>query len=174
MKQLLALILISLAAGCSILPSTKHDSAATKAADNIASQQAITVEKIVDISPAIPATNGLPMAYHAAVKVQANSGQNAASALAATGASSITIPLGVKLGLLAAGVLACIIVFGILRRKFVALDQGIRFADESIASRIRAARERASATRDESDMARANAEVAELESLRGRLLAKVK
>jgi hypothetical protein len=46
-----ALAVLLLSIGCSLLPSQKHDAAATKAVDSIASQQSISIEKTVDISP---------------------------------------------------------------------------------------------------------------------------
>lgn len=210
MKTILPILLLC---GCSMMPATKHESAATKAADSIANQQSMTVEKTVELqaptltafvpqpgtepqqikmaSPSAileaPVQSVMPSSYissgqgyRSSVKVTSASGQTAGSNTAADSAFSITLPLGVKLILLALGIILFIVAIWLAKRSSPAVaaavsagERGIagavKAADQVISTQIQTLRSRAMKATDPSEIAIHATDIARLEGDRGRL-----
>jgi hypothetical protein len=191
-KHLTLISLCLLLAGCStMLPSKRTENASVKTADSIATQQTLTVEKIIESTEVpvsisgssnavvriLPAGPGLsedsPPAYKSTLRVTSGAVQSGGSSENATSRFSISLPTGVKLILLAIGILL-LVVAGVIAKRAIAntaAGQAIGLADAFLANRIRALRERVMHSTDAEELARVNAEIAGLESDRGRLLA---
>lgn len=189
-------IVLSLIAGCSILPTKRSEESAVKTTDRLSSEQNLTVRRVIEgekraephpmpnvtvsgasnqveiaINPSPSGTNSHPFAE--TLEIGSSLGQTAASAEAATGRASVSIPLGVSLGLAAVGLTA--LVFAVryaitsARKSSAAVDATLKAVDSEIAARIRGRRTTVASTTDPAEMAWLNSEIADEESLRGRL-----
>lgn len=81
----------------------------------------------------------------------------------------ISIPLGVSIALLGIGVLIALFAFNRVRKSSLAVNAAYQTFDGVLASQIRAVRERAILATDSSTISMLNAQIADLESQRGRL-----
>jgi hypothetical protein len=83
--------------------------------------------------------------------------------------TNISIPAGVKLGLLAAGILAMLFALNRVRNASAAASAAFSAADGAMAQQIRRMRERAVVATDAATINALQAQIAELEAERGRL-----
>lgn len=190
--------LLMICCSCSVLPTKRSEESAVKTTDRLSSEQNLTVRRVIegekrqepqplpnltvsgssnkiDIAlvkaPEANQTNRPP--FREVLEISSALGQTAASAEAATGKASVSLPLGVSLGLAALGLGA--LVFSIryaitaARRSSAAVDSAVEAIDSEIASRIRNRRSTVASTTDPTEMAWLNSEIAEEEALRGRL-----
>lgn len=110
--------------------------------------------------------------YREATEYESNSGAGATSEKAASDYQKWSIPLGWNLCLLGIGIFVIVAAVNKLRATSAAFNQFYQAADGQVASWIQSARERAQSTKDPEEMARLNAEIAEMEAARGKLLMK--
>jgi hypothetical protein len=82
---------------------------------------------------------------------------------------SVSIPLGVNLILLAAGILAVIFAINRARNSSLAVNALYQTFDSALAGQIRSVRERAILSTDNQTISMLNAQIADLEAQRGRL-----
>lgn len=125
--------------------------------------------RTVQAAPISSAADAVP--YFRETEASAGAGVNASSNSDAHTEQATSIPLGVKLTLIGIGLAAIVgaLVFAWKHIRTTALGQGIAAADSILANRIRAARARATTSRDAEEIAKAMAEVADLEAERGRI-----
>lgn len=153
---------LSMGGGCSLLPTERKESAGVKSAEAISTQQSLTVER----TAAAVAQGGAPF------RIEAHSQQEATQREALTARSITSIPMGVKLGLLAAGLLAVVFVVGIIRKYSMTANVAYEFADQKFAGAITLLKNKATLSDDHKEIAEANGQIAEFERLRGQLVAK--
>lgn len=112
---------------------------------------------------------GVP--YRQTVRLGATNSQRLASAEAASGASSVKVPLWVNL--LGFGVALVVVLWALKawRRSSAAAAAAMSAGDQALAGLVRKVREKATAETDPVKLAELNASLAELEGTRGRLVA---
>jgi hypothetical protein len=178
--------------GCSLIPTEKQQSQSVHSTEAISASHDRTIERALEVVPEYGlkvSSNGqidsrnlrsdsqnvaiVPLApsVRETLRVQESSGQNAGSHDFAKGTSASTIPFGVKLIL--AGVGIFIVVAALLYAwksvKTTAVGQGISLGDAILSNQISKLRSRASVATDPAIAAQHLADVADLESQRGKL-----
>lgn len=164
--SVLLLLCVQFLAGCGLLPSEHQKSESVRATEALSSEQGMTVRRIFEMSPALTNSGRV----HEQVEITTSSATDAGSKSNLSGSSSVTIPLGVKLGLAGLGLLVLVVAvrYAWTHLKGTAVGQGIALADDWLARRIRDARSKAQTTTDQGELLKLNAEIAELEAERGR------
>lgn len=170
------------ACGCSLLPTERQRSEAVKATEAIATTSERTTERTLEITPAsafevyataasnAPAVAQLPLVREQ-TRVTTRTDTGAGSRNSANGSTSVSIPMGVKIGLLGIGIL---ILGGALAWawryvKSTAFGQGASLVHDLAARQIRKLRDRAALSTDPTEQARLQVDIAELEAERGKL-----
>jgi predicted extracellular nuclease len=173
-------LVLFLFAGCGLIPSERQKSESTSAAEKLGASHDLTVDRIFSTGPSEQAfryfsSNGvssqaLPPVYEQ-THVESKSSQNAGSKDAASGESSVSIPFGVKIGLVGVGLIVCVvgIKFLVSAAKNTAAGQAVSVFDGMLSNYLQSWRTHAQTTTDPHEMAEANAEIAELEAMRGKL-----
>ena len=176
LKIILFLSLFSFNA-CSLLPSEREQSQSLKATEALLAQHDLTIKRATEREQGIVVTRDgqvVAVPIRETLEISSKSSTDAGTKTNANGTFSQTIPLGVKLTLIGIGIIA--IVFGLSfawkRLKVTAIGQGISLADDVLAGQIRKIRNRAQTSTDPSEIARLNADIADLESERGRTIAR--
>jgi DMSO reductase anchor subunit len=174
----LTLMLMMVMAGCSLLPADKSRSEATQATEAIAASHDLTIKRALEVGPEMvaciapdaPVTSRALPPIREELTVVASSSQSGGSRATAKGDSSTKLSLGAKLILAGIGVflLTAALLFAWKHLKGTAIGQGIALADDVLARRIRTLRERATLATDAAEIARVQAEIADLEAERGR------
>jgi hypothetical protein len=182
MKTFLLLTLSALfLSGCgSLIPSERKSSESVKASEAIATAQNQTVRRTLEVVPEMAnkiaqwgsnvSSVSLP-AIREQVEVISSSDSNAGTKEQAFGSNAVSIPLGVKLGLIGVGIAIIVgaLLFAWRSVKSTSFGQGLALADEALARQVRSWRNYAATVRDPEEQSEANAEIAELEAERGRL-----
>lgn len=178
---LTAVALVALAAGCgSLVPVERSRSQSVQATESLAVEQERTIRRMLEVTPAAaappaasspkgPAPVAQPLREELSYTTSTRTG--AGSAQLASGQDRSSIPLGVKLVLLAAGVASLVGALLLAWRyaKATAAGQALALADDVLAQRVRALRAESATSTDQQAIARVQAQVAELEAERGRL-----
>jgi len=197
----LVLWLVFLAVGCGsgLVPTEHQQAAALTTADNINSQQALTIQKAISGSPppnvTISGTNnttylspGIPVqprtgvtsedlppstTYQELTTVTSGSTQKAGSKAEQTWYDEIRIPLGVKIAMLAVGLAMLVAVVGgaiwWARHSSAAVNAAWEAADQQAAKAIQRLEAKVASTTDAAAKAALLQEKAELEKERGKL-----
>jgi hypothetical protein len=175
----LVLFGILFANGCSLLPSERHRSEALKTTEAISTSADRTTERTLTVTPefamAVRDSNvvAIPLgpSVTEVVKVSSSTATGAGSRENSQASLAVTIPLGVKLLLVAAGIAALVGVVIWARRAAAgtAFGQGLNLADEILARQIRKLRERVSLSSDDGEQKKVLADIGDLEAERGRL-----
>lgn len=195
---LLSALTIFLLAGCgSLLPQERKESTSVKGTENLGSQQTerftratqgertpvpvvtpapnLTVSGTnnhVDVSYSPPAPAQRPTVssgFTETVEYDQKGKQSAASTEDMSSFLGVTIPLGVKLALLAAGIFALIYAFRAVKNSSAAAKAAFETGDGVLAQHINRLRDRAIKTTDPKEAAAYMTDIASLESERGRL-----
>jgi hypothetical protein len=207
MKIVLPFILAAFLTGCSLLPTSKTQSEAVKAADSLSTQSQQTFRKVTTGTPAptgpavrvggiwnrvtlpgvspapevvkvapggvyapsqAPVASALPP-FQETVEFTAGSDQTVASKSSAKGTLDVSIPMGVKIGLVGVGLI--LLAWGVrtIRASSAAVNAAYGAADATLASRIRSWREKAVTATDPTEIAKLQSNIAELEADRGKL-----
>lgn len=200
MKRITPLLALMLAAGCgTLVPSERKASEAVKSSEAIATAQNQTITRTIEVVPEmakqiaskpqvvyvhpknVSNTNvadtpvylqtDAPPTIRERLEIKTEATTDAGSKDQARGSTENSIPLGVKIGLLGAGIL--ILTFALVWAwryvKTTGFGAAISLADDAIASQIRALRTKAVSTTDAKEQAAMLAHIAELEATRGRL-----
>lgn len=209
MKTSIILIALALLAGCSaFVPKEKTSVSTVATAEKIAAQNSVAIQRVVQGAPPQPlpsvtvsgTSNRVDIAYappvHTAAKLlppyqdatsfTATTGQDSSTKLDDNTTSSVTIPLGAKLAMLAVGLamLGGVVFLGVraLKRSSLAaasafeladsgMAKGIKLAHEGFGAAIRGVRDRASLSTDPKEIALLASLTASLESDRGKTAA---
>lgn len=191
MNRLIPIMLCPLLYGCSIMPSSKTSTQDSKAAGSASSQHESTLRRVTEgvqrPSPNIdikicnssnivifaPPARAVPMTpeapFHEELTISDDAGMTSESSMTWSKLSKIVIPLGVKLLLLAGGILALILVFKYARRTSPAVDAIIGTVDNVIANKITRHQETAMGSTDPAVIALAQAKIAALQEERVKL-----
>jgi hypothetical protein len=157
---LAALLFLS---SCSLIPTEHSKSQGVKSAEAISTSQSLVVERINrDLTVS---SNAVPF------RIESKSEQSADARGQATGTSIVSIPMGVKIGLLAAGLCALVFAIGMVRRSSAAANAAFQVADQKLANVIGNLRNKATTSTDHATIAEAQSIIAELEKNRGQLAA---
>ena len=178
----LAVIILTLLAGCgSLVPSERMKSQSVQAAENLGSQQERTIRRVLEVTPqsalVTARTGTVAVVSQPSVKetisIESKSSSDAGSTDRSTGTTATTMPYGVKVGLLGAGVLLLVVAlrFAWASLRTTAVGEGIAAGDAALAAYIRSKRAEATTSTDPATIARTMGEVASLEAERGRLAA---
>lgn len=169
-------------AGCSLLPADKSRSEAVKSSEALAASHDVSFTRSLEVTPemaiaisrdaAVTARDlpPLPPTIREVQSYKATASQTAGSHATASGTASTKLSLGAKLILTGVGIfiLTAAILLAWRYLKGTAIGQAAALADDVLARRIRALRERSTLSTDAAEIARAQAEIAELEAERGR------
>lgn len=207
MKIVVPFILAAFLTGCSLLPTSKTQSEAVKAADSLSAQSQQTFRRVTTGTPApggpavrvggiwnrvtLPGVSSAPESVQVApgavyapaqapvasalppfqetVEFSAGTAQDVASKSSAKGSLDVSIPMGVKIGLVGVGLVLLAWGVRVIRASSAAANAAYGAADAALASRIRSWREKATTATDPGEIARLQASIAELEADRGRL-----
>lgn len=196
MKAIVAILSCVLLTGCgALLPSTNQRSQSAQESSKAVASQAQTLKKVVEGTkpPEIkiggwgnkidfagryfeePKVTGIDVPiqstvpYRESVQYQSSLETDNHAASESDFWSKSTIPMGVNLMLLAAGILAIIFAINRARQSSAAANAAFQTADAGLASLIRSLRDRASTSTDPARIADYQTQIAELESQRGRL-----
>lgn len=198
MKSAAALLACLLLAGCgTLLPSTNQRSRSAQETSKSVAAQKQSLQKVVEgnKAPEIrvggwgnkvdfagryfeePQVTGIdiaperssPRPYRERVEYSSELDTDHAADSASTWWSRTTIPMGVNLLLLAAGILAVIFAVNRARQSSAAANAAFQVTDAGLASLIRSLRDRSAIATDPSRIAELQTQIAELESQRGRL-----
>jgi hypothetical protein len=177
--QLLLLFGLFFLNGCSMLPAERQRSEALKTTEQISTSADRTTERTLTVTPefamAVRDSNvvAIPLgpSVTEVVKVSSSTATGAGSRENSQASLAVTIPLGVKLLLVAAGIAALVGVVIWARRAAAgtAFGQGLNLADEILARQIRKLRERVSLSSDDGEQKKVLADIGDLEAERGRL-----
>lgn len=179
MKKLISGVLLLLAlAGCSLLPVDKSRSESVRATEALAVESEKTIQRVLEVSPvqAMPAPHkgdaaaATPMREE--VRVTSRTVTGAGSRSSAAGMSSVSVPLAVKLILLAVGLGLLWLVIWLWRRTSPAVEAAFSAGDRAVAGAIERLEMLARQTTNPEDLTKINAQLAALEKDRGRLASK--
>ena len=183
MKPIFCLFVTVLLFGCaSLVPGERKASEAVKSSEAIATAQNQTIRRTLEVVPEIALRvsqssniSGVALpTVREQVEIFSSLNSDAGSKEFARGSNQVVIPFGVKSALVGVGLV--IMVAGVTWAWHVAkttsFGQGIKLADNVLAGQIRSWRNHLAQTTDDREKLEANAEIAELEAERGRLLAK--
>lgn len=171
LPSLLVAVLLS---GCgSLLPSERQQSASVKATEALATQQSLTIQRALStgleqatrISP-----NGsiITTPLQEQLSISSSTTSNAGSRSSEWGAFAQTIPWGVKLLLLAAGLFALIAVVWLLRRSSAAANATYTAFDSALAGLTNQVASLATTSTDPSHKALLTTLLAATEKARGK------
>jgi hypothetical protein len=172
-------LLIAAAAGCgSMIPKERKQQVAVNAAGQLAAtSQTELTKQVTDSPPPLTVTtsgesnavNVVIAPTSTATHARQETGQSATASDVALSRLESSIPAGVKLLLLAAGVAALFAVLWYARRSSVAAKSATDLADAAMARAIDRMQARAMQSTDPASIARSTTEVAALEKERGKL-----
>jgi hypothetical protein len=167
--------------GCSsLLPTERQQTQSVKASENIAAQHELTIKRALETGPEMAfristSTNddvrSVPLREN--LEITSKTTNKAGSAEAANGSSEVSLPAGVKMGLLGGG----LGILGFVLRwlwnyvKSTGAGQVISIADGLLSNYLDGWREHAQTTINPQEVADANIEIAALQEMRGKLLA---
>lgn len=198
MTRAILILLLIVTPGCGmLLPSTRNRGQSAQESSRAVATQEQTLSRVVkgtpkpDITvggwgnkvefvgrlPAEPEVRGIDVPYASPQAEPYSEQTEFHSSLAtdhdseASGSflSKTTIPMGVNLMLLAAGILAVLFAVRMARNSSAAANVAFQTADAGLASMIRSLRDRAAVSTDPGRIADYQTQIAELESQRGRL-----
>lgn len=190
MKAVIAILSCLLLTGCgALLPSTNQRSQSAQESSKAVASQAQTLKKVVEGSkppeikiggwgntvefagrlPDEKPVVGIDVPYRESVQYKSSLETDNHAASESDFWSKSTIPMGVNLMLLAAGILAIIFAINRARQSSAAANAAFQATDAGLASLIRSLRDRASTSTDPARIADYQTQIAELESQRGRL-----
>ena len=171
----------------SLLPSERQRSESVRATENLAVEQERTIRRVLEVTPQNslagtrvspgltgsrdPVVTVTPLREDLSYTTKTRTGAGSANRSEASLVESI--PLGVKILLVAAGTGALVLAvrYAVKSVRGTAIGEAIALADSSLSASIRAKRHAAQVETDPATMARLNAEIAESEAERGRLAA---
>lgn len=173
----LTLLLPCLLCACSALvPSEKRVSQSVQATEAIATESERTTRRTMSVVPemamrvAQPSNSvGIPLAITETLDESVRVSTGAGSKDKAAGTSAISIPLGVKLTLIAVGLGLLWLVIWLWRRTSPAVDAALGAGDRAIAAAITQVEHALSTSTDASELTKLNAQKALLEKERGKL-----
>jgi len=181
----LSLALLILLCGCLGGVQERSGGTSVAAAEKLASQNNALLNRTIDGQKTPPApnvtvtgsSNSIAVAvnpqptntYRETITLNTASNQSASQELESASFFKKKLPMSVALVLFGVGFLILFVVIWLWRRSSVAVNEAYKLADETFASIIRERRNRAMVSTDAAEMSRLNADVAELESHRGRL-----
>jgi hypothetical protein len=178
MKLITLTLLIVLCSGCaSLVPNERKQSASVKAAETLNTESEKTIRRTLTIAPSIwtklrkaGVEGGKQMAsnpdyastdagpyVHEVLEVNSTSTTGAGSKDAATGSLAVSIPLGVKLILLAIGLGLLVLIIWIIRKQSAAVDAAFKVGDNGMAALISQLETWAQTSTNPEDTAKANA-----------------
>ena len=173
MKNYKILLLCLALSSCSLLPKESTDKATGKAAAIIESNRDKSFSQ---------ETKGIPLAaklsfgtnqlelypFESKTEVKEKSNIDASSIQKNDISSLVSIPLGVKLILIALGIFAVVFAFRYVRKQSAAIDAAWSAGDKILANIIHQKEEQARSSTDASTLAGLNAEISSLEKQRGK------
>lgn len=191
---------VMLLSGCSLVPTEKQQSQSVKSTEAISTSHDRTIERALEVTPeygmkvsnagtiTVRDLNSPPQApqtvsivplapsVRETLTIRESSGQNAGSHDTAAGTSITSIPFGVKIVLIGIGILILTfsLIFAWRYVKTTAVGQGINLGDAILSSHIKKLRDRAINATDPAVKAQHMADIAELESERGKTAALAK
>lgn len=190
MRALASVLSCLLLVGCgTLLPSSNQRSQSAQESSKAVASQSQTLKKVVEgnkppeikiggwgntveFAGRLPDERpvvGVDVPYRESVQYQSSLATDNHATSEADFWSKSTIPMGVNLMLLAAGILAVLFAVRIARNSSAAANVAFQTADAGLASLIRSLRDRASTSTDPARIADYQTQIAELESQRGRL-----
>ena len=119
--------------------------------------------------PATPSEGTEQQPYHEEIKYASNVDAADTEKTATKDRKEISIPIGVSIGLAGVGILILLFAINKVRQSSLAVNAAYQTFDGMLAQQIRSVRERAILATDNSTISMLNAQIADLESQRGRL-----
>lgn len=190
MKALVSILACLLLCGCgALLPSTSQRSQSAQESSKAVASQSQALKKVVEgnkppeikiggwgntvefsgKAPDDKPVVGVDVPYRETTEYKSSLATDNDSSSKADFWSKSTIPMGVNLMLLAAGILAIIFAVNRARQSSAAANAAFQAADSGLASLIRSLRDRAATNTDPARIAEFQTQIAELEAQRGRL-----
>jgi hypothetical protein len=181
MRFIILTAAVMASAGCSsLLPTERQQTQSVKASENIAAQHELTIKRALESGPEMAfklststndAVRSVPLREN--LEITSKTTNKAGSVEAANGSSEVSLPAGVKAGLLGGGLGILGFVLRWLWRsvKTTAAGQAINLADGLLSNYLDGWREHAQTSTDPGEIASAAQEIAALQEIRGKLMA---
>lgn len=179
-KTITLVAVSSMLVGCgTMVPQQRQETATSRYVDTLGQKSVGEFAGKIDPSfwPSVTVSNigkgsvSVAMPAHKEVNATVSSKGQAGSQDFLSWDSIVSIPLGVKLILLAMGIYGVVMVLKYVRKSSASVNAAWQAADQSLARQITKLRNRATTTSNPMEMAQLNADISDAEAERGKMAA---